>query len=65
MSGLTIKFERRCYEQLCEVYVKARYSRYYRISDEQLAWLSVRVENLLWIVRELCEQRLVDLSEAA
>ena len=31
------KFERRCYELLREAYVKARYSRHYRISDEQLA----------------------------
>jgi HEPN domain-containing protein len=59
------KFERRCYELLREAYVKARYSRHYRISDEQLAWLSERVEQLQGIVRELCEQRLADLSEAA
>ncbi len=59
------KFERRCYELLREAYVKARYSRHYRISDEQLAWLSARVEHLQGIVRELCEQRLADLSEAA
>ena len=31
------KFERRCYELLRDAYVKARYSRHYRISDEQLA----------------------------
>jgi uncharacterized protein len=61
----TTKFERRCYELLREAYVKARYSRHYRISDEQLAWLSARVEHLQGIVRELCEQRLSDLSEAA
>ena len=59
------KFERRCYELLREAYVKARYSRQYRISDEQLAWLSGRVELLQGIVRELCEQRIAVLAEAA
>jgi predicted nucleotidyltransferase/HEPN domain-containing protein len=59
------KFERRCYELLREAYVKARYSRQYRISDEQLAWLSGRVEQLQGIVRELCEQRIAVLAKAA
>ena len=61
----TTKFERRCYELLRDAYVKARYSRYYRISDEQLAWLSSRVELLQTIVRELCEARLAELARAA
>jgi predicted nucleotidyltransferase len=59
------KFERRCYELLREAYVKARYSRHYRISEDQLAWLSGRVELLQSIVRGLCEQRIAELSEAA
>jgi len=59
------KFERRCYELLRDAYVKARYSRQYRISDEQLAWLSSRVELLQSLVRELCEARLAELAEAA
>jgi predicted nucleotidyltransferase/HEPN domain-containing protein len=59
------KFERRCYELLRDAYVKARYSRYYRISDEQLAWLSSRVELLEAIVRELCEARIAELAQAA
>ena len=61
----TTKFERRCYELLRDAYVKARYSRHYRISDEHLAWLSERVELLQTIVRELCEQRIAELAEAA
>ncbi len=36
------KFERRCYELLREAYVKARYSRQYRISTEQLECLRMR-----------------------
>jgi predicted nucleotidyltransferase/HEPN domain-containing protein len=59
------KFERRCYELLREAYVKARYSRHYRISEEQLDWLSGRVELLQRIVRELCEERIATLAEAA
>ncbi|HEV2747055.1 MAG TPA: HEPN domain-containing protein [Allosphingosinicella sp.] len=59
------KFERRCYELLREAYVKARYSRHYRISDEQLAWLSGRVELFQRIVREVCEERIATLAEAA
>jgi uncharacterized protein len=59
------KFERRCYELLRDAYVKARYSRQYRISDEQLAWLSERVELLQRTVRELCEARIAELAEAA
>ncbi|HEX5258979.1 MAG TPA: HEPN domain-containing protein [Sphingomicrobium sp.] len=58
------KFERRCYELLRDAYVKARYSRHYRISDEQLAWLSSRVELLQTTVRELCEQRIAELAQA-
>jgi hypothetical protein len=59
------KFERRCYELLREAYVKARYSRQYRITDEQLAWLSGRVELLQTIVRQVCEERIATLAEAA
>ena len=59
------KFERRCYELLREAYVKARYSRHYRISDEQLDWLSGRIGLLQRLVRELCEERIATLAEAA
>ena len=59
------KFERRCYELLREAYVKARYSRHYRISAEQLEWLSSRVAVLQQYVRELCEERIAVLAEAA
>jgi uncharacterized protein len=61
----TTKFERRCYELLRDAYVKARYSRHYRISGEQLEWLSGRVELLQGIVRELCKTRIAELAQAA
>jgi HEPN domain-containing protein len=59
------KFERRCFELLREAYVKARYSRHYRISAEELAWLAERIRLLKRIVREVCEQRIASLAEAA
>jgi predicted nucleotidyltransferase/HEPN domain-containing protein len=59
------KFERRCYELLREAYVKARYSRHYRISEEQLEWLSSRIEFLQNVVRVVCEQRIASLADAA
>lgn len=61
----TSKFERRCYELLREAYVKARYSRQYRITDEELSWLTDRIETLQSIVRQLCEQRIMVLEKAA
>ncbi len=59
------KFERRCFELLREAYVKARYSRHYRISAEELAWLAQRVQLLQSAVREVCEERIATLAEAA
>ncbi|WBX83754.1 HEPN domain-containing protein [Sphingosinicella microcystinivorans] len=47
------KFERRCYELLRAVYVKARYSRHYRITAEELDWIGSRVELLRGLVEEL------------
>jgi predicted nucleotidyltransferase/HEPN domain-containing protein len=59
------KAERRCYELLRKAYVEARYSRHYRITDEQLAWLSGRVELLQELVRDACETRIAALADAA
>jgi hypothetical protein len=59
------KFDRRSYELLREAYVKARYSRHYRITDEQLEWLCGRIELLQGIVRGVCEERIAALAEAA
>ena len=59
------KFERRCFELLREAYVKARYSKHYKISAEELAWLTERVEVLRGLVRTVCEERLVQLRREA
>jgi predicted nucleotidyltransferase/HEPN domain-containing protein len=59
------KFERRCFELLREAYVKARYSKHYKISAEELAWLTQRVEMLRALATTVCEERLAHLREAA
>ena len=59
------KFERRCFELLREAYVKARYSEHYRISGDELAWLSERVNVLRVLAEEVCKARLAELLEAA
>lgn len=59
------KFERRCFELLREAYVKARYSRHYRISDDELSWLGERVALLQDVVRDVCEERIDQLDKAA
>ena len=59
------KFERRCFELLREAYVKARYSKHYKISAEELTWLTQRVEVLRALATAVCAERLAHLREAA
>lgn len=59
------KFQKRCFELLRAAYVKSRYSRHYRITDEELAYLTERVERLREIVRAACEKRLAEMRLAA
>ena len=59
------KFERRCFELLREAYVKARYSKHYKISQEELAWLTSRVEVLRGLAKTVCEERLTQLRRDA
>ena len=42
--------------------MKARYSREFVITDEELAWLGERVAMLQELVRELCLARIEDLE---
>ncbi|RVT90194.1 HEPN domain-containing protein [Sphingomonas crocodyli] len=56
--------ERAMFEKLKEAYVKARYSRHYKISEEELRWLGGRVEELGRVVHELCVERLAELRAA-
>ena len=53
------------FEKLKEAYVKARYSKHYRVSAEELAWLSERVEVLGQVVQVICEERMNALDRSA
>lgn len=59
------KFQKRCFELLRAAYVKSRYSRHYKITDEELAYLMERIELLREIVREACEAKLAEMRTAA
>lgn len=59
------KFERRCFELLRAAYVKARYSKHYKITAEELAWLTERVEVLTKQVEAVCNDRIVALRVRA
>ncbi|MDP3906754.1 nucleotidyltransferase [Novosphingobium sp.] len=53
---------RAMFEKLKDAYVKARYSKHYRISAEELAWLGERVEELGQVVHEICSDRIAELE---
>jgi len=59
------KFERRCFELLRAAYVKARYSKHYKITVEELAWLTERVGILSDQVKAICEERIAALRISA
>jgi len=57
--------ERAMFEKLKDAYVKARYSKHYRISEEELTWLGTRVEELGRVVHAVCSERIAMLEKAA
>ena len=57
--------ERAMFQKLKEAYTKARYSRHYRISEEELTWLGERVEELGRVVHQVCSDRIAELEKAA
>lgn len=58
------RHERGMFGKLKDAYVKARYSRHYRISEEELTWLGARVEELGQVVVTICTERLAMLEAA-
>jgi predicted nucleotidyltransferase/HEPN domain-containing protein len=56
--------ERGMFEKLKDAYVKARYSKHYRITEEELVWLGDRVEALGQIVHAVCSERIAILEQA-
>lgn len=58
--------DRAAFEKLKDAYVKARYSKHYRISEEELTWLGERVEELGRVVHTICTEQIAALEiEAA
>ncbi len=58
------KDARRRFSLLKEAYVKARYSKHYKIGADDLAWLGERVQELSAAVLEVCTERLAELEKA-
>ena len=54
--------QRAMFEKLKEAYVKARYSKHYRISAEELTWLGEQVEELGRVVHVICSERIAQLE---
>jgi HEPN domain-containing protein len=57
-----LKEQRRCFELLRGAYIKARYNRYYRVTDDELRWLQGQVEYFVDLVDEICWERIEGLS---
>ncbi len=57
--------QRTMFEKLKEAYVKARYSRHYRISEEELIWLGEQVDELGRVVHAICAERIAQLETTA
>ena len=57
--------DRARFEKLKDAYVKARYSKHYRVTEEELTWLGERVEELGRAVHAVCSDRLAELERAA
>ncbi|MDZ4053007.1 MAG: HEPN domain-containing protein [Phenylobacterium sp.] len=55
--------QQRCFELLRRAYVDARYSPHYKISPEELAWLSERIAMLEDLVAKVCQARLVAMRQ--
>lgn len=57
--------ERAMFQKLKDAYVKARYSRHYRISREELDWLAKHIQELGRAVHGICLAHIAKLENAA
>ncbi len=57
--------ERAMFEKLKDAYVKARYSKHYKITSEELMWLGEQVEELGRVVHAICTERIAQLEATA
>jgi len=56
--------DRAAFEKLKDAYVKARYSKHYRIGAEELTWLGERIEELGRVVHTICTEKIAELEAA-
>lgn len=56
--------DRAMFQKLKEAYTKARYSKHYKISEEELTWLAARVEELGRVVHQVCSDKIADLEKS-
>ncbi|MEG8222336.1 HEPN domain-containing protein [Sphingomonas sp. HH69] len=56
---------RALFTKLRDAYVKARYSKHYTITAEELEWLAARVEELGSVVHLICSERIAELKRTA
>ncbi|MGV1755256.1 nucleotidyltransferase and HEPN domain-containing protein [Agrobacterium sp. CG674] len=54
--------ERAWFNTINEAYVKARYSKYFEISEEALVWLGERTAHLLELVKIVCDEHIAMLE---
>lgn len=57
--------DRARFQKLKEAYVKARYAKHYRITEDELLWLGNCVEELGRAVHAICSERIAQLEAAA
>jgi len=55
--------ERAMFEKLKDAYVKARFSKHYKITEEELTWLGEQVEQLGQCVYSICSDRIALLEQ--
>ena len=58
-----LRTDRSRFEKLKEAYVKARYSKHYRINKEELMWLGEQIEELGRVVHTICSERITALEK--
>lgn len=58
-------WQKAVFNLLKEAYVKARYSKRYRISADQLRWLGEQAQELARVVQAVCQEHIAELERIA
>lgn len=56
---------RALFTKLRDAYVKARYSKHYSVTPDDLGWLATRVEELGQVVHAVCTEKIAELKRMA